>query len=168
MNNNSTKYVELRERYPEFLYEAFHHEWTAEGLRLWFDFRMGDVVFHPEALIEARPFLSRDVPAQVLDRMVFDIGMIELISYWKCACPPTVKVLCGALTDEQTAFWSKLYWNGLGEFFYTNGIAESQEGFLQVESEKWKVESVSAAANLSTLHSPLPTLSPSAAAKTAW
>lgn len=155
MNNNSTKYAELRERYPEFLYEAFHHEWTAEGLRLWFDFRMGDVVFHPEALIEARPFLSRDVPAQVLDRMVFDIGMIELISYWKCACPPTVRVLCGALTDEQTAFWRKLYWNGLGEFFYTNGIAESQEGFLQVESEKWKVESVSAAANLSTLHSPL-------------
>lgn len=155
MNNNSTKYAELRERYPEFLYEAFHHEWTADGLRLWFDFRMGDVVFHPEALFEARPFLSRDVPAQVLDRMVFDIGMIELISYWKCACPPTVKVLCGALTDEQTAFWSKLYWNGLGEFFYTNGIAESQEGFLQVESEKWKVESVSAAANLSTLHSPL-------------
>ena len=155
MNNNSTKYAELRERYPEFLYEAFHHEWTAEGLRLWFDFRMGDVVFHPEALFEARPFLSRDVPTQVLDRMVFDIGMIELISYWKCACPPTVKVLCGALTDEQTAFWRKLYWNGLGEFFYTNGIAESQEGFLQVESEKWKVESVSAAANLSTLHSPL-------------
>lgn len=155
MNNNSTKYAELRERYPEFLYEAFHHEWTADGLRLWFDFRMGDVVFHPEALFEARPFLSRDVPTQVLDRMVFDIGMIELISYWKCACPPTVKVLCGALTDEQTAFWRKLYWNGLGEFFYTNGIAESQEGFLQVEREKWKVESVSAAANLSTLHSPL-------------
>lgn len=157
MNNNSKKYAEFRERYPEFLYEAFHHEWTAEGLRLWFDFRMGDVVFHPEALIEARPFLSRDVPPQELDRMVFDIGMIELISYWKCACPPTVKVLCGALTDEQTAFWRKLYWNGLGEFFFTNGIAESQEGFLQVESEKWKVESVSAAANLSTLHSPLST-----------
>lgn len=139
MNNNSTKYAELRERYPEFLYEAFHHEWTAEGLRLWFDFRMGDVVFHPEALIEARPFLSRDVPAQVLDRMVFDIGMIELISYWKCACPPTVKVLCGALTDEQKAFWRKLYWNGLGEFFYTNGISESQDGFLQVFSGQCSV-----------------------------
>ena len=43
--------------------------------------------------------------------------------------------------DEQTAFWRKLYWNGLGEFFYTNGIAESQEAFLQVESGKRKVES---------------------------
>ena len=165
MNNNSTKYAELRERYPEFLYEAFHHEWTAEGLRLWFDFRMGDVVFHPEALIEARPFLSCDVPTQVLDRMVFDIGMIELISYWKCACPPTVKVLCGALTDEQTAFWRKLYWNGLGEFFYTNGISESQDGFLQVESGKWRVESgerrtenktsQTGGSPFSTLHSPI-------------
>ncbi len=165
MNNNSTKYAELRERYPEFLYEAFHHEWTAEGLRLWFDFRMGDVVFHPEALIEARPFLSRDVPTQVLDRMVFDIGMIELISYWKCACPPTVKVLCGALTDEQTAFWRKLYWNGLGEFFYTNGISESQDGFLRVESGEWRVEngerrtenktSQTGGSPFSTLHSPL-------------
>ena len=172
MNNNSTKYAELRERYPEFLYEAFHHEWTAEGLRLWFDFRMGDVVFHPEALIEARPFLSCDVPVQVLDRMVFDIGMIELISYWKCACPPTVKVLCGALTDEQTAFWRKLYWNGLGEFFYTNGISESQKGFLQVESGEWRVEngewrvengerrtenktSQNGGSLFSTLHSPL-------------
>jgi len=158
MNNNSTKYAELRERYPEFLYEAFHHEWTAEGLRLWFDFRMGDVVFHPEALFEARPFLSRDVPTQVLDRMVFDIGMIELISYWKCACPPTVKVLCGALTDEQTAFWRKLYWNGLGEFFYTNGILESQDGFLRVENGEWRTESKTSqngGSPFSTLHSPL-------------
>ncbi len=165
MNNNSTKYAELRERYPEFLYEAFHHEWTAEGLRLWFDFRMGDVVFHPEALFEARPFLSCDVPTQVLDRMVFDIGMIELISYWKCACPPTVKVLCGALTDEQTAFWRKLYWNGLGEFFYTNGISESQDGFLRVESGERRVENgerrtenktnQNGGSLFSTLHSPL-------------
>ena len=167
MNNNSTKYAELRERYPEFLYEAFHHEWTAEGLRLWFDFRMGDVVFHPEALIEARPFLSRDVPTQVLDRMVFDIGMIELISYWKCACPPTVKVLCGALTDEQTAFWRKLYWNGLGELFYTNGISESPEAFLRVESGERRVENgerrtenktnQNGGSPFSTLHSPLST-----------
>ena len=165
MNNNSTKYAELRERYPEFLYEAFHHEWTAEGLRLWFDFRMGDVVFHPEALIEARPFLSRDVPPQELDRMVFDIGMIELISYWKCACPPTVKVLCGALTDEQMAFWRKLYWNGLGEFFYTNDISESPEAFLRVESGERRVEngerrtenktSQNGGSPFSTPHSPL-------------
>ncbi|MBR1550047.1 MAG: hypothetical protein IJ634_05355 [Bacteroidales bacterium] len=154
------KYNALRRRYPVFAYEAFHHEWTPEGLRLCFDFRMDDVVFHPEALIEERPFLSREVPAEALDRMVFDIGMIELISYWKCACPPTVEVRCGTLTDGQVAFWKKLYWNGLGEFFYTNGISETQKAFLKVESGEWRVENKAGSgcvAPLSTLRSPLST-----------
>ena len=155
MNDMNEKYRKLRKQYPEFVYEAYHHEVIEAGLKVWFDFRMGDVVFHPEALIESRPFLNLESDA--IDRMVFDIGMIELISYWKCACPPTVKVVCGSLTDEQVAFWKKLYWNGLGEFFYTNGIAETQDAFLQVESGKWKVENnatQTASVNLSTFHSP--------------
>ena len=143
MKDNSMKYAESRERYPEFVYEAFHHEWTHEGLRLWFDFRMGEVVFHPEALFEERPFLNRNVPLAMLDRMVFDIGMIELISYWKCACPPTVKVLCGSLTDQQIVFWRKLYWNGLGEFFYTNGITADSNDFIHFPSQLHKVADLS-------------------------
>ena len=136
--NNTDKYHALRAQYPLFEYVAYHHEVSDEGLRLWFDFRMGDVEFHPTAMVERRPFLDFAVD---IDSIVFNIGMIELISYWKCACPPKVRVLCGSLTDEQVTFWRKLYWNGLGEFFYTNGIAETQEAFLQVESEKWKVKS---------------------------
>lgn len=150
----NAKYRELRARYSEFEYEAFHHERTDAGLRLWFDFRMGEVEFHPEALFETRPFLNFDI--KDIDRMVFDIGMIELISYWKCACPPTVKVSCGTLTDEQIAFWKKLYWNGLGEFFYTNGIAETQEAFLQVCSGECVVDSTHGQV-LPTTHYPLPT-----------
>lgn len=134
MNDMNAKYREFRERYPEFEYLAYHHEVTEKGLRLWFDFRMGEVEFHPEALFEARPFLN--VKAQNLDRLVFDIGMIELISYWKCACPPTVKVSCGSLTDEQISFWKKLYWNGLGEFFYTNGISSDFTDFINIEGEE--------------------------------
>ena len=134
MMNRNDKYRELRERYPEFIYEAYHHEVTEAGLKVWFDFRMGDVVFHPEALIERRSFLDFNVDG--IDCMVFDMGMIELISYWKCACPPTVKVLCGSLSADQVAFWKKLYWNGLGEFYYTNGIAETQEAFLEMRNEK--------------------------------
>lgn len=139
--NNTDKYNALRAQYPLFEYVAYHHEVSDEGLRLWFDFRMGDVEFHPEALVERRSFLDFNFQLSTINSIVFNIGMIELISYWKCACPPTVRVLCGSLTDEQVAFWRKLYWNGLGEFFYTNGIQETQEAFLQVESERLKVES---------------------------
>ena len=129
MINNSDKYRALRAQYPVFEYVAYHHEVCGDGLRVCFDFRMGGVEFHPTALVERRPFL--DLECADIDRLVFDIGMVELVSYWKCACPPTVRVLCGGLTEAQIAFWKKLYWNGLGEFYYTNGISETPEAFMQ-------------------------------------
>lgn len=130
MMDNNDLYARLRARYPEFVYEDYHWCVDDEGLRLWFDFRMGDVVFHPTALVERRPFL--DFGTDGLDAVVFNIGMAELVSYWKCACPPTVRLCCGSLDGWQTDFWRKLYWNGLGEFYYTNGIAESPDGFMQI------------------------------------
>ena len=150
--NRNDKYRELRERYPEFVYEAYHHEVTDEGLKVWFDFRMGDVVFHPEALIERRPFL--DFGMGDIDCMVFDIGMIELISYWKCACPPKVRVACGSLSADQVAFWMILYWNGLGEFYYTNGITETQEAFLEMCNEELGIRNSTSAT--SPMRQPIP------------
>ena len=142
MTDNNEKYRQLRCQYPQFDYEAYHWEVSDEGLRLWFDFRIGDIEFHPTALFERRPFLDFDLDKKLVDRLVFDIGMIELISYWKCACPPTVRILCGSLTDGQKAFWLKLYWHGLGEFFYTNGLApdpspkgEGSDVFLTIQCE---------------------------------
>ena len=152
--NNTDKYVALRAQYPVFEYMAYHHEVCEEGLKVWFDFRMGEVEFHPTAIVERRPFL--DFGRADIDWIVFNIGMVELVSYWKCACPPTVRVLCGSLTDEQVAFWRKLYCNGLGEFFDTNGIQETQEAFLEVESVECVVGSTRGPI-LSTIHYPLST-----------
>ena len=60
--------------------------------------------------------------------------MVELISYWKTACPPKVIVEAGDLTAEQILWWKDLYFNGLGEFYYTNGISENQEDFMEIVS----------------------------------
>ena len=155
MNNNNEKFQSLRRQYPVFEYEAYHYREEADGLRLWFDFRMGDIEFHPSAVIERRPFLDF---SNNIDAIVFNIGMVELVSYWKCACPPTVKVLCGSLSDTQVAFWRKLYWHGLGEFFYTNGIAETLEAFLEIESGELRIGNYPGAefnSQLSTLNSQL-------------
>ena len=139
--DNNEKYTQFRQRYPRFVYEDFHWEAADEGLRLWFDFRMGDVVFHPTATVERHPFLDFSLPKQLMDSIVFDIGMVELVSYWKCACPPVVEVRCGVLTDAQKAFWRKLFWDGLGEFYYTNGIKETPEAFMEVRSSEFGVRS---------------------------
>ena len=131
--HNNDKFQSLRRQYPLFEYVAYHHEETPEGLRLWFDFRMGDIEFHPTAVVERRPFLDFEA---AIDDIVFNIGMVELVSYWKCACPPAVKVLCGSLSDSQIAFWRKLYWHGLGEFFYTNGIDASFDDYMHLNGYK--------------------------------
>lgn len=69
---------------------------------------------------------------KLLDYAVFSLGMSELVSYWKCACPPVVRVTCGALNDEQVKWWKKLYFNGLGEFFYKNNIETNIDSFMDI------------------------------------
>lgn len=43
-------------------------------------------------------------------------------SYYKTCCPKQIEVRSGILNDEQAAFWTDVYENGLGEFFYRNEI----------------------------------------------
>ena len=47
--------------------------------------------------------------------MAFNIGMIELISYWKCACPPKIIIKCGYVDEEQIKFWKKIYFHPFPE-----------------------------------------------------
>ena len=129
-----TKYESFRRTYPEFVYDCYHYDVQSDGLHIVFTFRIGDnILFTPTAFIPNRSFLNFDQPKDILDILVFNIGMIELISYWKCFCPPKVTVKCGTLSDSQIRFWKKIYFNGLGEFFYINGIHVTIEDFIKIE-----------------------------------
>ena len=129
-----TKYESFRRTYPEFVYDCYHYDVQSDGLHIVFTFRIGDsILFSPTAFIPNRSFLNFDQPKDILDTLVFNIGMIELVSYWKCFCPPKVTVKCGTLSDSQIRFWKKIYFNGLGEFFYINGIHATIEDFIKIE-----------------------------------
>lgn len=134
MTSKQCNYDSLRLAYPEFTYESFNYSVQADGLHIAFSFRLNDdICFEPTALIPSRAFSHPErLSNRVLDLLVFHIGMIELISYWKATCSPVVVVKPFALTDEQIAFWKKLYFNGLGEFFYTNGIDADMDSFMTV------------------------------------
>jgi len=56
--------------------------------------------------------------------------MIELVSYWKATCSPTIIVKPGILNNYQIEWWKHIYYHGLGEFFYLNGINISSTEFL--------------------------------------
>ena len=123
--------------FPEFIYESFHYDVQSDGLHISFCFRLNDkLAFEPTAIIPSRPFLHPErLSKKTLDTLVFHIGMIELISYWKAYCSPTVVVKPFRLTDKQLDFWRKLYFNGLGEFFYTNRIEATMDDFMQFRCE---------------------------------
>ena len=131
MFNNQKKYNTYRMTFGEMVYEKYSYTVDAEGLRIEFEFRLNDkIAFRPTATIPRKAFLDLDKPKELMDTLVFNIGMIELVSYWKCVCPKVVRVLPHSLDDEQVRFWKKIYFNGLGEFFYTNGIRATMEDFM--------------------------------------
>ena len=152
--NHSQKYNIYRQTFPEMVYESFCYNVQPDGLHISFCFHLrskegnADIVFYPKALFEARDFLHMQQSEEVLDLLVFNIGMIELISYWKCACPPHVHVKCGKLDDQQVAFWKKLYFNGEGEFFWVNGIHTTPDAFMTITSEGLVRQRINCSANL--------------------
>lgn len=125
----------LREQYPLFIYHAYHIEETPSEYKFWFDFEIANLAqFHPTWTIEKRHALDFDVNDEVVQKLIFSIGLVELSSYWKLTCSPLVEIHAGALNEEQIAWWKKQYYWGLGEFFYTNQIQPSMDCFMQIKT----------------------------------
>ncbi len=143
-SDNHSKFIALRKAFPYFVFQSYSIFRTKTSLRLVFSFDLaGKVQFYPELDIPLRSFYSvRQMPDEVLENLAFQIGMTELVSYWKAACPPVIKIRAGRLDAEQTAWWKKLYFHGLGEFFYLNGIQVQEEDFVQILSEGEPVKPV--------------------------
>jgi len=130
-------YENCRNAFPVFYYKNFTLEDTEDELRVIYHFEVpGLSEFAPSWRFpkkDAAPLCIDE--NRTLQEMIFGLGMVELVSYWKIACPPKVIVSAGALSREQIRWWKELYYLGLGEFFYTNGIEASPEDFMDLSSD---------------------------------
>ena len=135
--DNQSKFDTLRDTFFTFTFERQTVKLENGVLSLAFDFSLdGRYHFQPTLEIPVRAFFSWDaIPAEQLEALAFQIGMTELVSYWKIACPKRVVVKPFALTTSQIAFWKKLYYNGLGEFLYLNSIMVSESDLMALESQ---------------------------------
>ena len=134
--DNQSKFDALREEFSTFTFERQTVKRENGTLSLAFDFNLdGRYRFRPTLEIPARPFFDWDsIPEGQLQALAFQIGMTELVSYWKIACPKRIVVKPFALTESQKAFWKKLYYNGLGEFLYLNSVIVAEEELMEIES----------------------------------
>lgn len=143
------KYRLFRTRYPEFIYDRYDIEETRQELTVTYHFHIPGLaefapVWHfPKALsgnlgeaAETDLGQRRALPDPLLEDMLFSLGMVELVSYWKMACPPRVVVRAGHLDEAQIRWWKDLYRNGLGEFFYVNQIERPDDpSFMEIVAQ---------------------------------
>ena len=126
------KFEIFREKYPEFIYHGFTVSEEIDKLKIKYHFEIKDLSeFCPEWTFPKNSDAKID---ETVRNLIFSIGMVELVSYWKITCSPKVKVNCGIITKEQVDWWKKQYFNGLGEFFYKNEITTDINSFMEIIS----------------------------------
>ena len=135
--DNSLQFKQYRNKYKEFHYNSYKITEDSEAIYLKFEFEIPNLtVFHPKTKILKKNMPFKSINSQYAQNMAFHIGLIELISYWKCTCSPKIIIKCGYLNNEQIEWWKKLYFYGLGELFFTNNIKTEFNDFVNIECEE--------------------------------
>lgn len=130
------EYETLRETYKKFIYHAYQIEEDAQNIYLKYFFEIeGLATFHPVLTIVKKNFRFQDINSKLSQNIVFNIGMIEAISYFKATCSKCFLVKCASLKEEQIKWYQKLIYLGLGEFRYRNHIKVSKDDFVQIICE---------------------------------
>ncbi|MBI2450675.1 MAG: hypothetical protein HYV47_04050 [Candidatus Nealsonbacteria bacterium] len=127
----------LRKKYPRFIYRNYGYEIKGGDLKISFFFEIPPgISFRPQIIIKK---LSRThlVPTRnVLDNLIFHVGLIEMLSYWKATCSPKIIIEAGYLNKEQISWWKNLIIKGMGQFFYENKINWRKSNFLTIASNR--------------------------------
>ena len=146
------KFKNLRKKYPKFIYEKFSYKISDKKLEIFFDFlaepdihpvksrhgrghkvAFNRVKFRPKIVIENidKKRLVK-MGERALNNLVFQLGLMEIPSYWKATCSPEIEIKAGRLDNEQIKWWKDLTINGMGQFFYENKINFTRPNFLKI------------------------------------
>lgn len=127
-----------RRQHPQLTYQRYHYQYqpaTKElTIQFFFELQPG-IKFSPTTIIHQveKSDWQRLSPAW-LETLIFNLGLAELPSYWKAACPPVIEIGAGYLTDAQLDWWQQLFRRGLGDFFYHHQINPQDESLLTIKN----------------------------------
>ena len=135
------KFEDLRNKYKEFIYEKYEIIENNNEYEIKFYFNIPNLTtFEPKIIIKKENITNKNINKDFLKYLIFNIGLVELISYIKCTCSPNIIIKCGYLNNEQINWFKKLYYNGLGEFLYRNNINISEQDLFNIETTQEKKE----------------------------
>ncbi len=136
----------LRLAHPRLIYEGYDLVKEGNDLLLNFHFLLEpNINFQPklrfknfdEKILEQ--ITDRTNLDPQLDKLFFHLGLAEIPSYFKAACPPKIIIKHqGQIGEQAKNFWHDLLIRGLGEFYYQNQINFTDPDFIQIELEETK------------------------------
>lgn len=126
----------LRKKYPRFVYESFEWKISGKNLEIVFAFTLSpDISFSPRVIIgnvdRAR---IRKIGERVVSNLVFNLGLVEMLSYWKATGSPEIVVRAGYLDKRQIAWWQDLLLKGMGQYFFENQIDFRSKNFVRIKN----------------------------------
>lgn len=126
------KLTQLRKQHPCLTYKSFSYACDGKDMVITYHFHLSpDIDFNPTITI---PYSGTAKDIASAETLIFATGLIELISYWKCACCPQIVIECGTLDSVHTAFLKKLLIHGMGEFYFVNDIDFTTDDFISIRS----------------------------------
>lgn len=131
--------AKLRQMHPKLVYKKYEAGVANGALTLRFHLTLEPGIdFFPMVSIP----ITGSIELESIKPLIFHLGLIESISYWKAACPSVLEIVAGSLDEKQTSWWHDLYLKGLGEFYYRNAIDFTVPNFLSIVSKGPAVNSI--------------------------
>ncbi|MBR3697107.1 MAG: hypothetical protein IKM97_02385 [Clostridia bacterium] len=128
-------------RYPKFIYHSYDISEDNYKIIIEYVFEIpGLATFKPTIKILKKNFKFKSINSNKVKNMVFNLGMVEAISYFKATCSKEFIINCGYLDENQSKWFKKLFFYGLGEFRFVNDLNETMEEFVNFISKGEKLE----------------------------
>ena len=97
--------TQLRNKYPEFVYESYNVERSMQGIHVKYIYKLGEHTFAPTVNIPVSSIRNGDFNIEFLEYLFFNFGIINAINYYKLTCAPKLVVKAGPLDDGQKEFF---------------------------------------------------------------
>jgi hypothetical protein len=123
-----SRFTQLRAAHPSLTFRSQEYVLTNQGLEVKFSFHLEpDIDFTTLVVFQGVTELQiARIGSANLEQHLFHLGLVDLLSYWKLACPQQIVIEAGQLTAAQIEWWDNLLKQGLGEFFFVNEIDPTQ------------------------------------------
>ncbi len=125
-------------RYDKFIYDNFMVNYNDDSIAIDYAYEIvGLKKFNHHLVL---PCSNKKIDKEYVEKLAFNIGLLEMISYWKATISKNVFINCGLINKEQEEFFRKIFYYGLGEFFYVNELSPDYDDFISFVSSGKKYD----------------------------